>query len=333
MLKSILKMKQMTRRLFMSLCFCLLLINVGLSQTKLLSVQKVEDYSQSPFFDKITEDNNGEKQWKAAYSYIDSIDLYQLTYLSDGLKVKGWIARPQKKGMYPAIVYNRGGNREFGALKMAHGLVFLGQLAKEGYVVVASNYRGNGGSEGQEEFGGQDVNDILNLINILHEIDGIDTSKVGLYGWSRGAMMTYMTLKQKPNVKAVVTGGGKADMTIIDRPNMESNVYAQLIPDYEANKSKELEKRSVVKWVNLLPKNVPILLLHGNADWRVKSTNSLQLALEFEKYRIPYRLKIFEGADHGITEYKKEVHEEVISWFNRFLKQGEELPNMEFHGK
>jgi len=57
------------------------------------------------------------------------------------------------------------------------------------------------------------------------------------------------------------------------------------------------------------------------------------LALEFEKYRIPYRLKIFEGADHGIKEFKKEYTEDVINWFDRYLKNGESLPNMEFHGR
>ena len=32
------------------------------------------------------------------------------------------------------------------------------------YVVVGSHYRGNKGSEGKEEFGGSDVNDVINLI-------------------------------------------------------------------------------------------------------------------------------------------------------------------------
>ncbi|MEL6942351.1 MAG: prolyl oligopeptidase family serine peptidase, partial [Bacteroidota bacterium] len=76
-----------------------------------------------------------------------------------------------------------------------------------------------------------------------------------------------------------------------------------------------------------------ILMLHGSSDWRVKSTHSLKLALEFEKHRIPYRLKIFEGADHGISEFRTEVEEEVLSWFNRYLRDGEVLPEMEFHGR
>jgi len=62
-------------------------------------------------------------------------------------------------------------------------------------------------------------------------------------------------------------------------------------------------------------------------------TNALRLALQFEEYRIPYRLKIFEGADHGIREFREEVNQEVISWFDRYLKHGEALPNMDYHGR
>lgn len=118
-----------------------------------------------------------------------------------------------------------------------------------------------------------------------------------------------------------------------DRPEMETDVMAELIPNYPNSKDVEIEKRSAIKWVDKFPKNVPILMLQGNADWRVKPEQSLNLALEFEKYRIPYRLIMFEGGDHGITEHKEEVDKHVINWFNRFLKNNEELPNMKYHGR
>jgi hypothetical protein len=37
-------------------------------------------------------------------------------------------------------------------------------------VVVASQYRGNGGGEGHEEFGGAEVHDILNLIPLAKSL-------------------------------------------------------------------------------------------------------------------------------------------------------------------
>ena len=305
------------------------------SNKLLLSERLISDWSKYPIYPRLIESNNGSEEWKEEYKYLDSIDVYGITYLSDGLQIRGLMAKPKEAGSYPCIIYNRGGNREFGSLKVAHGAISLGQIAKEGYVVIASQYRGNGGSEGQEEFGGKDVNDVIILTEVLKEVESADTEKIGMYGWSRGGMMTYIALTKTDKIKTAVVGGAVSDNyeTIKDRPEMETKVIAELIPNYEKQKEEELDKRSAIKWADKFPKDVPILILHGNADWRVKPEQSLRLALEFEKYRIPYRLVMFEGGDHGISEHRKEVDEEVINWFNKYLKNEKPLPNMEYHGR
>jgi len=78
--------------------------------------------------------------------------------------------------------------------------------------------------------------------------------------------MTYLTLPRTNEIKAAAVGGAPADKTIIDRPNLESNVYAELIPKYWDNKEAELKKRSAVYFADKFPNNVPILMLHGNSD-------------------------------------------------------------------
>ena len=255
--------------------------------------------------------------------------------MSDGLEIKGLLVQPKSEEKYPCVIYNRGGNRAFGSLKIAHGAITLGQIAKEGYVVIASQYRGNSGGEGMEEFGGEEVNDIIILTEVLEEVAAADTDKIGMYGWSRGGMMTYIALTKTNRIKAAVVGGAISDVyeNIKDRPEMETGVLAELIPNYAENKEEEIEKRSAIKWVDKFPKDVPLLMLHGNSDWRVKPEQSLRLALELEKYRIPYRLIMFEGGDHGISEHKKEVNEQVLDWFERYLKNDEPLPNMDYHGR
>lgn len=307
----------------------------GQSNKLIISERLITDWSKYPIYPRLIESKNGSEEWKEQYKYLDSIEVYGITYLSDGLQIRGLMAKPKKAGNYPCIIYNRGGNREFGALKVAHGALLLGELAKEGYVVIVSQYRGNGGGEGQEEFGGKDVNDVVILTEVLKEVESADIGKIGMYGWSRGGMMTYIALTKTDKIKAAVVGGAVSDNyeTIKDRPEMETNVIAELIPNYEEQKEEELNKRSAIKWAEKFPKDVPILMLHGNADWRVKPEQSLKLALEFEKYRIPYRLIMFEGGDHGISEHRKEVNKQVVNWFDRYLKNEEILPNMEYHGR
>jgi len=316
------------------LLFILLINSCNAQKKSLILEQKlITDYSKTRIYKNIIKEENGIVSWKPYYQYLETIDIYDITYLSDGLKVKGYLIKPKKEGNYPCIIYNRGGNRNFGSLNLTKAIYKLGQLSKEGYILIASQYRGNEGGEGQEEFGGKDVNDVINLIDVLKEIPQADTTRIGMYGWSRGGMMTYLALTKTNKIKAAVVGGAPSNKTIIDRSEMETHVYAELIPNYWKNKEVELRKRSAVYFTDKFPKNVPILMLHGNADWRVKPEHSLNLALEFEKHRIPYKLIIFEGGDHGINEHWKEVDRQVLNWFDKYLKNREPLPNMEYHGR
>lgn len=302
--------------------------------------KKLEDLASYSDYSRFIEEVNGESRLKEEYRFLDKINVYSVTYLSDGLKVKGFMAEPKAAGKYPAIIFNRGGNQEFGALSLFRGnwkypaAYAFGKIAIEGFVVIGSNYRGNGGSEGKEEFGGADVNDILNLIPVIKADPKVDSSKVGMYGWSRGGTMTLRAITQTNTIKAVAIGGTPTDqaLSLKNRPEMEQ-VYQELVPNFNQNKETELHLRSAIHHLKEFPKDVPFLIMHGSSDWRVKPEHSLLIALEMNKYRIPYRLILFEGGDHGIRNHREEVHQQVITWFKRFLVNNEPLPNMEFHGK
>lgn len=58
-------------------------------------------------------------------------------------------------------MYCRGGTGEFGKLNIAQAFVNLGEFAHRRYAVFAPQYAGNGGSEGKDEIGGQDLEDVL----------------------------------------------------------------------------------------------------------------------------------------------------------------------------
>jgi dipeptidyl aminopeptidase/acylaminoacyl peptidase len=264
----------------------------------------------------------------------DTIDVRSITYMSDGLKIKGYLAVPKHGTNLPCIIYNRGGNKEFGALTDKGAAKVLGQLASWGYVVIASQYRGNAGGEGTEEFGGADVNDVLNLLAVLEKTPQADVSRVGMYGWSRGGMMTYLALTKTDRLSAVVIGGGITDLFegAKQRPEMETNVYSRLIPDYAKNRDAELTSRSAVFWPEKLHKKTPLLLLHGSADWRVNPAQSLQMANKLYETKHPFRFVFFEGGDHGLTEHRKEVSRLVRNWFDTYVKDKNPWPDLKPHG-
>lgn len=277
---------------------------------------------------------------KKRYPDYDSITrqtaLSRIIYESDGLKVAGYLAVPSVQGSFPCIIYCRGGNREFGSLDNPFELFFLQKMASWGYVVIASQYRGCCGSEGSDEFGGNDIHDVLNLMPALKGMNHADTSRMGIYGWSRGGMMTYLALKSSNRFKAAVVGAGPTNLytnITARKDSFEYYVYAQLIPEYYRNKDKELRKRSAIFWADSLSKSTPLLLLHGSADWRVTSEESLEMVNKLYASKHPVKFVFYPGGDHGLREYRQEADDETKKWFDEYLKKNKALPNMEKHGR
>ncbi|MDD8025636.1 MAG: hypothetical protein PHI34_03910, partial [Acidobacteriota bacterium] len=86
--------------------------------------------------------------------FVREVECLRVGYRSGDLTIEGFILKPRalKTGeKRPVIIYNRGGN-QFLAIIDQEKLYSLRKFVLAGYVVVASQYRGGGGSEGQDEF-------------------------------------------------------------------------------------------------------------------------------------------------------------------------------------
>lgn len=243
----------------------------------------------------------------------------KITYLSDDLKVKGYIAYPKNsdKEKLPCIIWNRGGYKNKGAIDHFNAKGIYGQLASWGYVVFASQYRGNNGGEGKEELGGSDVNDILNLIPLADEIPEADSSKWAIEGWSRGGMMTFLALLKNPDFKCAVLSGAISNLKqIADENPSTKEFYKELIN--KENFEEELKKRSAINFAENLPK-IPYLLMHGASDDTVSSIQSIELSKKFIEENIEHRIVIFENGDHFLKNHRKEVDALRKMWYEKYL--------------
>ena len=246
----------------------------------------------------------------------------KITYISDGLKVKGYLAYPKNPtGKYPCIIWNRGGYGDNGAIDSFTAKGIFGQLASWGYVVFASQYRGNAGGEGKDEFGGEDVNDVLNLMPLAEEIYFADSEKWGIEGWSRGGMMTYLALTKNHNFKCAITLGGISNLRCnSDESHFMRKLYEITLGNYSNEDFKrKCESRSIVNFPEKLSPNTPILILHGNYDKRVLPHDSIDLSYHLLKLNIPFRLVMLEGGDHFMRKHRQEVDEMRKNWYEKHL--------------
>ena len=248
-----------------------------------------------------------------------SVTCTRLVYRSDGLRVAGLMWRPKDQGSrrLPLIIFTRGGNRDFAKIPPWHG---FHRLAAEGFVVMASQYRGVDGGEGVEEFGGADVDDVRNLVPVAASLGIADLDNVFLLGWSRGAMEALLALKHGLKANAIAVGGGLLDLVAEARrrPTLVTNVWSVLIPQFASRGEEALRERSAMYWPEAV--TVPILILHGGGDWRASPLESMTFAQKLHTAGRVYELVVYANDDHGLSANRADSNRRIVEWFRKHMQ-------------
>jgi dipeptidyl aminopeptidase/acylaminoacyl peptidase len=249
----------------------------------------------------------------------NNVILQKFIYDSDGSSVTGFIAFPKLAiNKLPVIIWNRGGDYMSGLLDNFLAFGILGEIASWGYAVLASQYREN------DEFGGADVNDVLNLIDIIDSFDFCDKELIGIEGWSRGAMMTFLTLTKSDKIKCSVSISGLTDL--IRNEKLVENISSYYNVDSSScnkkTKKEFLIERSAVYFAEKINKNTSVLFIHGTADEKISFRDSVDLYNKLSSYnnKAIYELKLIEGGDHYLRNFRKEVSGLRKKWYDSFLK-------------
>jgi dipeptidyl aminopeptidase/acylaminoacyl peptidase len=254
----------------------------------------------------------------AEYAALDGVSVQRIVYDSDGLKVTGLMALPENlsAGAHPLLIYNRGGSREYGKLTVLSALRNMVPFAKAGYIVLASNYRGNDGGEGREEFGGQDIHDVLNLLDIGQKHSGYDGKNTFMIGHSRGGMMTMLASRLGAPLNAAIAIASVSNAhTLAQQQPMIERVLVPLIPDYAADPKAALSRRSPIDWPDEI--KAPLLLLHGDADKDVGVEASIALQEALQKANKVSELVVYPGGNHALLRHWDDVLARSFAWMER----------------
>lgn len=122
----------------------------------------------------------------AALNGDSDVRIERIVYASDGLRIRGFHIEPKQHGAgkLPVIVWCHGGAGEIGHI-YTDELIRMTVWARAGFIVLASQYRGNAGSEGKDEQGGADVHDVNALAATAAQLPEADAHNLFLYGQSR----------------------------------------------------------------------------------------------------------------------------------------------------
>lgn len=253
------------------------------------------------------------------YAALEGVTVQQIEYVSDGLKITGLVAFPDRitPKAHPVMIYNRGGSGDYGKLTVLNVLRSMVPFAKAGYMVFASNYRGNAGSEGVEEFGGADIADVLNLLDIATGHSGFDGTNRFMLGHSRGGMMTSLAMKHGAKLTAAISIAGIADArNLLQSENIVERIYKRRVPGFDTDPDAALIARSAVCWPQMI--KAPYLLLHGDNDKDVHFEDSKALFEAISSSGGMADLEIYARGNHALLRHWAQVIPRCIGFLEQY---------------
>ncbi|TDF97524.1 alpha/beta hydrolase family protein [Paenibacillus piri] len=238
--------------------------------------------------------------------------LYTITYMSEGLKVKGYLAVPDRRKPCPGVIYCRGGIRKVGMVRKRRIL----SMAKRGYAVFAPFYRGNEGGEGREDFGGEDRFDVCHAITLMRSLPEVEPGPVPLIGFSRGAIMALLAARQCEQAGPVVVWGGVSDLFDTYEQRVDLRRMLKRVVGHPRKEAAAYVSRSPVYWLDEL--RVPVMIVHGTADSQVDVSHARKLALGLEQAGKDYTMELYEGMNHRFPrEADERALDAVFAWISR----------------
>ena len=125
-------------------------------------------------------------------------------------------------------------------------------------------------------------------------------------------------IKNGAKIKAAAVVGGLTDLIQWDkeRESIGEKVLEQLISPHNCE---EYKKRSAYYWPEKI--NVPVLILHGEDDWRVKVSQAKKLSKKLAELGKVHELVIFPKGDHALRSHRPEKNRLILKWFDKYLKQ------------
>lgn len=235
---------------------------------------------------------------------------------------------PSKK--YPLMVFPHGGVHSNFNTFYTH---IIRELMAQQYIVIAPEYRGSTGyGRGfyqSIDYGGLEVEDVYESRNYAVEnYDIIDASRVGIFGWSHGGLITLFNIYNHPkDYKVAYAGVPVSDL--VARMGYKTEGYRELYSvDFHIGKSayenvEEYKKRSPA-W-NTEKLQTP-LLIHTNtndADVNVLEVEHLIKSLKADGKKFEY--EIFEDIPGGHsfdridTKKAKEIRVKIYKFLAGYL--------------
>lgn len=256
---------------------------------------------------------------------------WQHDVIEDELLMHFSWAKPSGSGPFATVMVHPHGGK---TTEEMQGVIW--DLAQQGFLAVAVDYKRLLDGEYQRNtFVWKSDTDITRALNIIRTSDWVDRDRIAALGFSQGGMLSLIiAARASDQLKTVVAYYPVADF--IDWFNKpRSNIIERLVfrimrwhfyRESRATSEQQfldlLKKASPLNYADQI--NVPVLLVHGDADTAARYGESQKLYNKLKALNKDVELIIVPGAVH-IFNFRQEQQaifawEKTLSWLKQHLK-------------
>jgi dipeptidyl-peptidase 4 len=244
---------------------------------------------------------------KKADKKSSNLEFFKVT-TSEGVEMDAWMVKPDNfdsTKKYPVVFYvytepwGQNVKDQFG---VENNFLYQGNMAKDGYIYISIDNRGTPVPKGRawrksvyRKIGLVNIRDQAMAAKEIMKWRYVDTSRIGVWGWSGGGSATLNLMFQYPEIyKTGISVAAVGNQLTYD------NIYQERYMGLPQENREDFVKGSPITYVSGLKGN--LLYVHGTGDDNVHYNNSEQLVNELIKQGKQFQLMAYPNRTHSISE-------------------------------
>ncbi|MEZ4661524.1 MAG: alpha/beta fold hydrolase [Caldilineaceae bacterium] len=259
-----------------------------------------------------------------------------VSYRSDGFKIFALLTVPngeQPATGWPVVIFNHGYIPPEIYRTTERYVAYVDGFARNGYIVLRSDYRGHGFSEGEpgSAYSAPDYTvDVLNAVAAIKRYPAADPNRIGMWGHSMGGSLTLRTMVTTGDVKAGVIWAG----VVATYEDLFANWDSREAPWREqAMRWRQLAfdtygtpAENPTFWNSISPNSYltdlsgPIQLHHGTLDADVPLSYSQSLAQQINAVDGEVELYVYAGDNHNLSVNFATAMARSVAFFDKYVK-------------